>query len=76
MTPDENHDVIVHYFKVVDALTGDVIGDRWTVWVGPESEGAFDNEGEAMATALALSAELSRPAWLLKERYPLIPIAQ
>ena len=75
MKPDENHDVIVHCFKVVDALTGAVIGDRWTVWVGAESEGSFDSESEAVATALALSAELCRPAWLLKEQYPLVPIS-
>ena len=33
MTPDENRDVVVHAYTLVDALTGDPIGKRWSVWL-------------------------------------------
>jgi hypothetical protein len=64
MTPDPHHDVMVYRVSMLDALSGVSLGDRWTVWLGPESEGSFDDEGEAIAAALALAAEHGRPAWL------------
>jgi hypothetical protein len=67
MTPDPQRDVMVYQVAMVDALSGVSIGDRWTVWVGPESEGSFESEGEAVATALVLAADHLRPAWLVKD---------
>jgi hypothetical protein len=63
MTPDPRRDVMVYEVAMVDALTGDAIGDRWTVWVGMESEGSFDSEADAVALAVELAAEHGRPAW-------------
>ena len=70
MTPDPLHDVMVYQVAMVDALSGVSIGDRWTVWIGTESEGSYDSEGEAIESALALAAEHGRPAWLTREDKP------
>ena len=67
MTPDPRRDVMVYQVAMVDALSGAPIGDRWTVWVGRESEGSFDREGEAIAAAITLAGDHGRPAWLVKE---------
>jgi hypothetical protein len=67
MTPDPAVDVMVYQVAMVDALSGVSLGDRWTVWWGAESEGSFEDEGEAVAAALALAAEHGRPAWLKRE---------
>jgi len=67
MTPDPAHDVMVYQVAMIDALSGASLGDRWTVWLGAESEGAFDDEGEAIAAALSLAAEHRRPAWLTRD---------
>ena len=67
MTPDPSRDVMVYQVAMVDALGAATLGDRWTVWCGPESEGSFEDEAEAVAAALALAAEHGRPAWLTKE---------
>ena len=67
MTPDPRADVMVYQVSMIDALGGGAIGDRWTVWVGTESEGAFDNESEAVMAAVRLADEHRRPAWLVKE---------
>jgi hypothetical protein len=66
MTPDPRADVMVYQVGMIDALSGDTIGDRWTVWLGTDSEGAFDNESDAVVTALQLAGEHRRPAWLVK----------
>ena len=58
---------MVYQVAMVDALSGAAIGDRWTVWVGSESEGSFDSEAEAVAEALHHADDHSRPAWLVKE---------
>ena len=58
---------MVYQVAMVDALGGAVIGDRWTVWIGTESEGSYDGEGEAIEAALVLAAEHGRPAWLTRE---------
>src|SRR5664279_4767237 len=42
---------MVYQVAMIDALSGVSIGDRWTVWVGPESEGSFESEAEAIAIA-------------------------
>jgi hypothetical protein len=68
MTPDPHRDVMVYQVAMIDALSGASIGDRWTVWVGAESEGSFDSEAEAVAAATRLAADHGRPAWLVKER--------
>ena len=57
---------MVYQVAMVDALSGASIGDRWTVWVGTESEGSFDSEGDAVAEALQRADDHSRPAWLVK----------
>ena len=70
MTPDPLHDVMVYQVAMVDALSGAAIGDRWTVWIGTESVGSYDSEGEAIESALALAAEHGGPAWLTREGAP------
>ena len=73
MIPDPQHDVMVYQVAMVDALSGAAIGDRWTVWIGTESEGSYDGEGEAIESARALAAEHGRPAWLTREgRQPIL----
>ena len=67
MTPDPRRDVMVYPVAMVDALSGVSIGDRWTVWVGTESEGSFDSEAEAVAVAIQLADDHGRPAWLLHD---------
>lgn len=67
MTPDPQRDVMVYQIAMVDALSGVSIGDRWTVWVGTESEGSFDSEGEAVAAATRLADDHRRPAWLVND---------
>jgi hypothetical protein len=67
MTPDHDRDVVVHQFTAIDALTGQALGDRWSVWAGRESEGSFDGEAEAIAAARAVADERGAPLWLLQE---------
>jgi hypothetical protein len=67
MTPEPERDVMVYRVAMVDALSGASIGDRWTVWVGAESEGSFDDEAAAVAAAVQLAADHGRPAWLISE---------
>jgi hypothetical protein len=67
MTPDPGHDVMVYRVAMIDALSGVSIGDRWTVWVGTESEGSFDSEAEAIGVAQQLAIEQRRPAWLVPD---------
>ena len=64
MTPDPRRDVMVYQVAMLDALSGVSIGDRWTVWVGTDSEGSFESEAEAVALAAQLADEHRRPAWL------------
>ena len=66
MVPDPARDVMVYEVEMVDALEGASIGDRWTVWVGRESEGSFDSEAEAIAAATQLANDYGRAAWLVK----------
>ena len=67
MTPDPRRDVMVYRVAMVDALGGESIGDRWTVWVGTESEGSFLSEVEAVGLATELAADHGRPAWLVND---------
>jgi hypothetical protein len=67
MTPDPRRDVMVYQVAMIDALSGAPIGDRWTVWVGPESEGSFESEGDALMAAAQLAAEQGLAAWLVKD---------
>jgi hypothetical protein len=67
VTPDPQRDVMVYQVAMVDALSGVSIGDRWTVWVGTESEGSFESEAEAISIATELGDDHGRPAWLCKE---------
>jgi hypothetical protein len=74
--PDEDRDVIVHYFDEVDASTG-IHRDRWLVFQGPDRRGEARTSDEAIAMARRLSAETGRPAWLLDENgYPMKWIGQ
>jgi hypothetical protein len=70
MIPDPQHDVMVYQVVMVDALSGVSLGERWTVWIGTESEGSYDSEGEAIESAIALAADHGRPAWLTREGRP------
>jgi hypothetical protein len=70
MTPDPRRDVMVYRVVMIDALAGGSIGDRWTVWLGEDSEGSFDSEAEAVGVALRLAADHARPAWLVPEEGP------
>lgn len=74
MTPDENRDVTVHAFTLVDALTGDTLGDRWSVWLGGASEGSFDTESDALAAARAIADEHGVPAWLVRDGGAAMPL--
>ena len=67
MTPDPERDVMVYQVAMIDALSGAPIGDRWTVWIGRDSEGSFDSESEAIALATGRANDEGRPAWLVKE---------
>ena len=67
MTPDPEHDVMVYQVSMIDALGGASIGDRWSVWVGRDNEGVFDNESEAVTIAVGLAIDNGRPAWLVKD---------
>jgi hypothetical protein len=67
MTPDPRRDVMVYQVAMLDALSGASIGDQWTVWMGAESEGSFENEAEAIMFAIELAADNGRPAWLVKD---------
>jgi hypothetical protein len=67
MTPDQARDVIVYQTAMIDALSGVSIGDRWSVWVGSDNEGSFDNEAEAVMAATQLARDHGRPAWLVRE---------
>ena len=69
MRPDHDRDVIVHVFAAVDALTGNEVGERWSVWCGRESAGSFDSEDAALAAARAEAAG-DRPVWLLRPGQP------
>jgi hypothetical protein len=70
MTPDPQHDVMVYQVAMVDALSGASLGERWTVWIGTESEGSYDTEAEAIGSAISAAAEHGRPAWLTREGAP------
>ncbi len=58
---------MVYRVAMVDALSGVSMGDRWTVWVGTESEGSFDSEAEAVTRATQLAVDQGRPAWLVED---------
>ena len=66
MTPDPEHDVMVYAVEMLDALSSVSIGDRWTVWLGRESEGSFESEAEAVAAAVQLANDHGRTAWLIR----------
>jgi hypothetical protein len=70
MRPDHDRDVIVHVFDAVDALTGEAVGERWSVWCGGEGAGSFDSEDEALAAARAEAGGADRPIWLLRPGHP------
>ena len=61
---------MVYQVAMVDAISGVSLGDRWTVWIGTESEGSYDDEAEAIGSAVSLAAEHGRPAWLTREAGP------
>ena len=75
LTPDDDRDVIVHAFTLIDALTGEPLGDRWSVWLGCNSEASFETEAEALSVARALADEYGRPAWLRKSGHPMTRIS-
>ena len=66
MTPDDDRDIIIHAFMLVDALTGESLGERWSVWCGRESAGAYESEADAIAAARTAAEESGRPVWLVR----------
>jgi hypothetical protein len=71
LAPDHDRDVVVHAFAAVDALTGEALGEGWSVRCGRESTGSFDSEDEALAAARAAAADAGdRPVWLLRPGRP------
>jgi hypothetical protein len=76
MTPDRGRDVMVYQVAMIDALSGAPIGDRWTVWVGTDSEGSFDSKAEAVGTAQQLAMDLGRPAWLVPDHGIATPLIE
>jgi hypothetical protein len=69
--PDHDRDVVVHMFAAVDVLTGEPLGDRWSVWCGRESAGSFASEAEALAAARDAAADAGdRPVWLVQSGRP------
>ena len=67
MTPDPRRDVMVYQVAMVDALGGAALGDRWSVWLGTESQGSFETEAKAIDVARQLAIAEHRPAWLMPE---------
>ena len=67
MTPDPLRDVMVYQVAMIDALGDASLGDRWTVWLGTESQGSFETEAEAIGVARQLAITEERPAWLVPE---------
>ena len=71
--PDEDYDVIVHYFG--QRGTSGATRPMWTVWLGEEKQGERVTLESALKLARDVAAVYSRPAWLLDETgYPLKPI--
>lgn len=71
LSPDLERDVIVHAFAAIDVLTGESLGDRWSVWCGREHAGSFDSEPEALSAAREAAALAGdRPVWLLRSGQP------
>jgi len=66
MRPDPDRDILVHVFDAIDALTGEHQGERWSVWCGRESAGAFESEADAIAAARAAAEDSGRPVWLVR----------
>jgi hypothetical protein len=66
-TPDPTRDIVVHCFRLIDALSGDAVGERWSVWLGRGNEGSFDRESEALAAARALAEQSGREIWLERD---------
>ena len=58
---------MVYQTTMIDALSGASIGERWTVWVGTESEGSFESETEAVQVAMQLANDYGRSAWLIRD---------
>ncbi len=67
---------MVYQVRMIDALSETSIGDRWTVWLGTESEGSFDCEAAAIAAARQLAIGHARPAWLVPDRGIATPLVE
>ena len=66
-TPDEDYDVVAHYFPQR--------GGTWTIWRGDTKYGERATREGAIELARAVAVAHHRPAWLLDETgYPLKPI--
>ena len=64
--PERAGGVVVYGGGGVEAAEGAAIGERWTGWVGTESEGAFESEAEAIAAATQLANDYGVTARLVK----------
>jgi hypothetical protein len=67
VTPDYERDIVVFEFAAVDALTGEAGGLRWSVWIGRETDGAFESEAGALAHAAELATASGRSAWMVRD---------
>jgi hypothetical protein len=70
LQPDDERDIVIHAFTQVDALTGESLGDCWSVWCGRESAGAFESEADALAAARDAAADGDRLVWLVQAGQP------
>jgi hypothetical protein len=61
--PDENHDVIVHYFQIVDT-SGREVRKTWKVFLGVETQAECNTLEEAITFARQLAKKHGRRAWL------------
>lgn len=74
--PDEEHDVIVHYFQILDT-SGRAVRKTWKVFLGVETQADCDTPEEAMALARQLAKTHGRRAWLQDATgYPLKPLGE
>jgi hypothetical protein len=61
--PNQSRDVIVHFTERCAAPND--CQPVWTVWVGTNEQGEFDDQFEAMRFARGLADQHQLPAWLL-----------
>ena len=61
--PNQSRDVIVHFTERCSAPND--CRAVWTVWVGANEQGEFEDQFEAMRFARGLADQQQLPAWML-----------